>query len=167
MNYDCGFTKGDRWFRYRAAAIIVEDGCVLMARNDRDDYFYSVGGAVELCETAEDAVRREVLEETGVPYEVDRLAFIHENFFEGEGPQLGMHCHELAFYFRMKPRGTKELDSHSTTSDGLPEQMVWIPIGDLPQYRHFPDFLEEMILKGNPAVEHIVTGDMHEMKTPG
>lgn len=32
-------------------------------------------------ETAEDAVKREVLEETGVAYEADRLAFIHENFF--------------------------------------------------------------------------------------
>lgn len=40
MNYDCGFTKGNRWFRYRAAAVIVEDGCVLFAENDRDNYLY-------------------------------------------------------------------------------------------------------------------------------
>ena len=32
-------------------------------------------------ETAEDAVKREVLEETGVEYAVDHLAVIHENFF--------------------------------------------------------------------------------------
>lgn len=32
-------------------------------------------------ETAEDAVVREVYEETGVRYEIDRLAVIHENFF--------------------------------------------------------------------------------------
>lgn len=24
-----------------------------------------------------------ILEETGLPYEIDRLAFVHENFFEG------------------------------------------------------------------------------------
>ena len=34
-------------------------------------------------ETAEEAVRREVLEETGLPYEIDRLAFVHENFLRG------------------------------------------------------------------------------------
>ena len=26
---DCGFTKNNNWFRYRAAAIIVENNCVL------------------------------------------------------------------------------------------------------------------------------------------
>lgn len=28
---DCCFTKANDWFRYRAAAIIVENGCVLFA----------------------------------------------------------------------------------------------------------------------------------------
>ena len=78
--YDCGFTRDGHWFRYRAAAIIVEEGCVLFAGNEKEDYLYSVGGAVQMGETAEDAVRREVLEETGVAYEIDRLAVIHENF---------------------------------------------------------------------------------------
>ena len=66
MNYDCGFTKDNKWFRYRAAAIIVEDDCVLFAGNEKDDYYCSIGGAVHMGETAEDAVKREVLEETGV-----------------------------------------------------------------------------------------------------
>ena len=46
MEFDCGFQKENNWFRYRAAAIIVEDGCVLFASNEIDDYFYSVGGGV-------------------------------------------------------------------------------------------------------------------------
>lgn len=36
--YDCGFTKGNNWFRYRAAAIIIENGCVLFAGNELDKY---------------------------------------------------------------------------------------------------------------------------------
>lgn len=43
------------------------------------------GGGVHMNETAEDAVIREVFEETGVHYEVVRLAVIHENFFDGDG----------------------------------------------------------------------------------
>ena len=81
MEFDCGFTKDNKWFRYRAAAIIIEDGCVLFAGNELEDYFYSVGGAVHMGETAEDAVVREVYEETGICYEIDHLAVIHENFF--------------------------------------------------------------------------------------
>ena len=46
--YNCGFTEDNKWFRYRAAAIIVEDGYVLFAGNDKDDYFYSIGGGVHM-----------------------------------------------------------------------------------------------------------------------
>ena len=81
MMYDCGFTKESNWFRYRAAAIIVENNCVLFATNEKEDYLYSIGGGVHMGEMAEDAVLREVFEETGVHYEIDHLAIIHENFF--------------------------------------------------------------------------------------
>lgn len=36
--YDCGFTKESNWFRYRAAAIIVENNCVLFATNEKEDH---------------------------------------------------------------------------------------------------------------------------------
>ena len=81
MSFDCGFTKEKNWFRYRTAAIIIENGCVLFAGNSSEDYLYSIGGGVHMGETAEDAVKREVYEETGIHYEIDRLAVIHENFF--------------------------------------------------------------------------------------
>lgn len=80
---DCCFTHEENWFRYRAGAIILEENSVLVATNDACDFCYSIGGGVHLDENAEEAVRREVLEETGLPYEIDRLAFVHENFFEG------------------------------------------------------------------------------------
>ena len=96
--YDCGFTRENNWFRYRAAAIIVEEDCVLFASNETDDYLYSIGGAVHLGEKAEDAVLREVFEETGVHYEIDHLAVIHENFFAESGGTLkGLNCHEISF----------------------------------------------------------------------
>ena len=105
MAFDCGFVKENNWFRYRAAAIIVENGCVLFVGNERDNYLYSVGGGVHMNEKAEEAVKREVLEETGVEYEIERLAVIHENFWEGNGDSLdGLHCHEVSLYYLMKPR---------------------------------------------------------------
>ena len=100
---DCGLKKDNKWFRYRAAAIIIEDECVLFVGNQSENYYYSVGGGVHVGEKAEDAVVREVFEETGVHYEVDRLAVIHENFFnENSGSLNGLDCHELCFYYLMK-----------------------------------------------------------------
>ena len=156
---DCGFTVENHWFRYRAAAIIVEDGCVLFAGNATADYLYSIGGGVGMGETAEEAVRREVWEETGVRYEIDRLAVIHENFFAPtDGTLGGMDCHEITLYFLMKPRGTQRLDSHST-SQGVAETMHWVPIGELGSVRAYPAFLEEYLSRPHCGIQHIVTDD--------
>lgn len=159
MNYDCGFTKEKNWFRYRAAAIIVEDDCVLFAGNEIDDYLYSIGGGVHMNETSEEAVVREVFEETGVRYEVDRLAIIHENFFDSNGGTLdGFKCHEVAFYYLMKSRGTKELHSDSYTC-GVKESMHWIPIKDLGKYKAFPTFFQEYLKNIPNEIVHIVTDE--------
>lgn len=157
--FDCGFTKEEHWFRYRAAAIIVEDGCVLFAGNEKEDYYYSIGGGVHMGEAAEDAVLREVFEETGVHYEIDRLAVIHENFFnENSGTLKGLDCHEISFYFLMKPRGSRELHSDSYTQ-GVREQMYWIPIEELDRYKAFPTFLKQYLSETHTGIEHIVTDE--------
>ncbi|GGM29150.1 hypothetical protein GCM10011608_12310 [Micromonospora sonchi] len=61
--------------RRRAAAVIVRDGRVLMVRergrgpsgrHDGQEYWTLPGGGIGVGETAEDAVRREVVEEVGL-----------------------------------------------------------------------------------------------------
>lgn len=153
---DCCMTKGENWFRYRAAAIIIEDGCVLLAGNETADYLYSVGGGVHMGETAEEAVVREVYEETGIAYEVERLAFIHENFFDGDGRISGLKCHEIAFYFLMKPTGSKVLNSNSYCMEGK-EFMHWIPISELKNHKAYPTFFREKLVDMLEQVEHIIT----------
>lgn len=156
--YDCGFTKENNWFRYRAAAIIVEEGHVLFVGNASENYYYSVGGGVQMNETAEEAVVREVFEETGVHYEVDRLAVIHENFWVGNGAHdRGLHCHELAFYYLMKPRGSRELQSNSYTRFADKEEMHWLPIAELDKYKHYPTFLKSYLESEQDGVVHIIT----------
>lgn len=125
MEYDCGFSREDKWFRYRATAIIIENGYVLFAGNEKESYYYSIGGGVHIGESSEEAVKREVFEETGIHYEVERLAFIHENFFIGEGSLSGKKCHEIAFYYLMKSRGTLELNSNSYTQ-GIKEIQIYL-----------------------------------------
>ena len=155
--FDCCLTKEGKWFRYRAAAIIIENDCVLFARNKRDDYYYSIGGGVHLGESAQEAVMRETFEETGIHYEVDHLAVINENFFsENHGSLNGLDCHEICFYFLMKPRGTQKLNSNSTSS-GVKEEMCWLSISILDKYKAFPTFMKDFLIKTHKGIEHIVT----------
>lgn len=154
---DCSFTEDAKRFRYRACAIIIEDGYVLFAKNILDDYYYSIGGAVHVGETLEDAVKREVFEETGENYEIDRLAFFHENFFNGSGTLSGLECHEIAFYFLMKPKGKKKLKGTSLATCGATESVYWLPIDKLKDYNAFPMFLADKLIELSNGVEHIIT----------
>ena len=160
-SYDCRMSKENHEFRYRAAAIIIEDNCVLFAKNEKVDYYYSIGGAVKTGESGEEAVKREVLEETGVEYEVDRLAFVHENFFVENYRGVPKKWHEVALYFLMKPRGTQELNSISY-SQGVREQMHWLPIDRLSEYKAYPEFFKNRLSDIKPYIEHIVSHELPE-----
>lgn len=69
-----------------------------------------------------------------------------------------MTCHELSSYFLMKSRGTQELHSNSVTQ-GVKEDMRWIPIKDLDKYKAFPTFLKNYLGKEHIGIEHIVTDE--------
>lgn len=153
---DCGFSRENKWFRYRAGAIIIENGHVLVAGNDTSEYFYSVGGGVHLGEKAEDAVIREVFEETGIRYQIDRLLVIHENFFMGDNLTADLFCHEVSFYFLMKSKGNRKLNSNSQCLYGK-EHMTWIPIEELQAHRVYPTFLPEILTNLPKEIKHIVT----------
>ena len=66
-----------------------------------------------------------------------------------------MDCHEIALYFVMKPRGTRELNSNSYTQ-GVRENMYWLPIAELDKYRAFPTFMKDFLQSEHTGIEHIV-----------
>ncbi|KXT83648.1 Nudix dNTPase [Streptococcus sp. DD11] len=82
MEKDSSYQLNQQGFLYKAAAIIIEQGTVAFMTNPDEDYYYPLGGAVQLGESSEAAVKHEVLEETGQAYKIDRLLFVHENFFK-------------------------------------------------------------------------------------
>ena len=83
MQPDMCVSCGDGIINIRVGAIIIRDGEVLMVGNESADYLYSVGGRNQFGETAEEAVIREVFEETGVQMDIERMAFVHEKCFYG------------------------------------------------------------------------------------
>ena len=159
---DCCFQVGNNWFRYRAAAIIIEDGCLLAVTNANTPHYYSVGGGVHMNEKSEDCVLREVLEETGVPYEIERLAVVCENLFTGHEASLdGLNCHVLEYYYLMKSRGLKELHSESYGWNNAKEELVWIPLENLPETNILPKFLQTRIheILKSEGVLHIINDE--------
>ncbi len=66
MNKDICVRCGEGVVNIRVGAIIIKDNKVLMVNNNRDDYYYSVGGRIQFGETAEQAIKREVKRRTGL-----------------------------------------------------------------------------------------------------
>ena len=127
MKQDMCVTCDDGILNIRVGAIIMKDGKVLMVGNERSNYLYSVGGRIKFGETAEEAVVREVYEETGVKMEIDRLGFVHENYFYGDAPtNLGKLIYEISFFFYMKVPNDFAPISDSFTEDNSKEFLKWV-----------------------------------------
>ncbi|KOA19708.1 dihydroneopterin triphosphate pyrophosphatase [Clostridium homopropionicum DSM 5847] len=152
---DLTFKTNRGIFNYRVGAIIIRDKKVLMIKNDSAPYYYSVGGRVKLNETSEEAVVRETLEETGINFEIDKLAFIHEHFFYEEITRE--HYHEIAFFYLMKENNNMNFVCKSFGEQGAKEHLHWLPIDNLEQYHLFPEFFKTKLLNSITCFEHIIS----------
>ncbi len=155
MNKDLCVACDGGILNIRAGAILMKDGKLLMVGNDRD-YLYSVGGRVKFGETAEDAVVREVLEETGVQMEIDRLGFVHENYFYGDTPSnRNKLIYEISFFFYMKMPDSFAPTSESFTEDNSREHLRWVALdGDVKMY---PEFFRTELKNPTDTVKHFTT----------
>lgn len=66
-----------------AGVVVRDDGRVLAVQRRDNARWEPPGGVLELGETFEDGVRREVAEETGVTVEVERLTGAYKNLSRG------------------------------------------------------------------------------------
>lgn len=140
MMFDCGFSKENSRFRYRAGGLLIHDGKILFAKNAVGGYFYILGGGVHMGETSEHCIEREFLEETGIHARAEHLAVVCENFFRGE---FGEDCHVLEFYYLM----TAETDAieHCKSTSDIGEKLVWLAVEQIPQCEIKPDFIKKSI----------------------
>ena len=89
-----------------AGAVVREDGRFLTIQRADNGRWELPGGVLELDESPEDGVRREVFEETGIRVEVDQLTGLYKNMARGI----------VALVFRCKPSGGVERTSDESTA---------------------------------------------------
>ncbi|MCF3960807.1 NUDIX hydrolase [Streptomyces fuscigenes] len=89
-----------------AGVVVREDGRLLAIRRADNGTWELPGGILELNETPEAGVAREVLEETGIRVEVDGLTGVYKNMTRGV----------VALVFRCKPAGGTERTSSESTA---------------------------------------------------
>ena len=122
------------------------DGKILAMHDERSPYYYLPGGRVEIGETAEHAVIREVQEELGVTPKIVRPLWLNQAFFTEDVDNLNYH--ELCIYFLMDVENTDLLARGKifTANEGhRTHTFEWLEFSRLKDEYFYPLFLKKDI----------------------
>jgi len=153
MEMNLSFEADNRHFVYRAAGIILVENQLLMIKHKDYPCYYTVGGKVKFNESSEEAIIREMKEETGLDYEIERLAFVQERFFNLDDREQ----HEIIFYYYIKENiNTKKLD-HQYTDQGENEMMYLLDIDNIKDLNIIPEFFKNVHFDNINGIKHIIS----------
>lgn len=143
-------------FQFRAVGVAFKDNNVLIHRVEKDDFWSLPGGRVEMFESSEDTLVREMKEELGVDIEIERLLWVSENFFEHENKVF----HELGFFYKMKLPENCPLFEHKGEFEGCEKEIKlifkWHPVDKLDDLELYPTFLKRTLMTESEGIEHII-----------
>lgn len=137
-------------YRLSARALIIKEGKILLNEFDHGDYYNLPGGGVELDESLRDAVKREVLEESGLSVQVKEMVYIYEYNPIRDGHGYGSRG-ALSHVFRCEVDPLTEINepteldtdpSGTSVSTGC----KWIALEDLKKI-HLEPKINDIILK--------------------
>jgi ADP-ribose pyrophosphatase YjhB (NUDIX family) len=98
-----------------SGVVVRADAAILAVQRRDNGHWEPPGGVLEYEETFEDGVRREVLEETGVEIDVERLTGVYKNITKSV----------VALVFRCRPL----TDAVSETEESM--RVAWLTIDDV------------------------------------
>jgi ADP-ribose pyrophosphatase YjhB (NUDIX family) len=128
------------------AALILDKGRLLLVKRKNEPsrgLWSAPGGVVELAENVEDAVKREVNEETGLRVEVDRILTVLNHIIKNKDDRVRFHY--VIIYFLARALGGRLMASTDA------QEVKWIPLDEvenLPASEAFRGFVEDAKRRG-------------------
>ena len=147
------FGDEERQFLCRTAAVVLNGDLVLLQRIGDAKFWCLPGGRMEMGETAEAGLKRELHEETGMEADVGRLLWVIENFY-GQG---GLRLHEIGLYFLVRFDPASPAYKQEWTGqeeDGTELTFRWWPVADLMRVNLLPEMLRRALREIPNAPEY-------------
>ncbi|HEP1831971.1 TPA: NUDIX hydrolase [Streptococcus suis] len=138
-------------FGVRATGLVVQDGKLYLVKSP-EGLYYTLGGAIQLGETTEEAVQREMKEEIGIDVEVGPLAFIVENQFTLQEKSY----HQIEFLYIVTPLSNPATNLEEGNSV---RQCEWVTFADLEKLDLNPAFLKTELAKWDGQLKHFMNKD--------
>ena len=104
---DARFRTEECKFKLRVTGIIIHDNKVLIEVYS-DGVYFLPGGTINMNETSEDAIVRELKEEIDKDFIIDSLVSVCEEFYINHRDEK-THC--INFYYKMKFKNMDDIDS--------------------------------------------------------
>lgn len=142
-------------FNFRVAGLLFHENKVLVHRLIKDDFYAFPGGRVEMFETTETTIVREMNEELDINVKVNRLLWMCEDFFDHNDNKY----HEICFYYLIEYKDNNILNKGDLfyITEGKNEfEFKWVDIKDIKNEIIYPVFIKEKIQDLPKKIERIV-----------
>lgn len=156
MARDVKMWKDDGSFKLRVCGIVNVGDKYLISNCDNCEFSSYPGGHVVIGENTDDAVLREVLEETKIECEIDKLLAMVQLFFKRDD---GMPFHEIGYYYLLKPKHNIDTKDFVFEEDDKGvirhHQFNWVTLDQLEELDVRPHALKKVLREGLER-QHII-----------
>lgn len=142
----------------RAGGVIIHNNKILTHRNINKDHYCLPGGRIEIGESSEQTIKREIQEELGKQIEIIEYAATIENFFEMENKKY----HEIYFLHRIEFENEEDKKINYTMHNVEGKEYLqyeWLDLDKIEEYNILPRCLKE-VLKSRNFSTHVINDDL-------
>ena len=143
---DISFKIDNNKFNYKVCAIIINEDKILTLKDEVSPYYYLPGGRVQIGETAEEALLREIKEELEIDAAIIRPLWLNQSFFNEDVTKINYH--EICIYFLVDVANTKllSLGNKFVLYENIhTHEFEWLDFSRLKNEYFYPLFLKKEI----------------------
>lgn len=162
---DLTLQAGDFTFNHRVAGICLKNGCILLEKNFKGNYWVLPGGRILSGESSAAAINRELAEELGISVLHKHLFAMAELFFTDVETAVARPFHEVSFFYTIDhfDEGIPFVPNHYFKGyEHDDERYIWFPLADLATLDFRPKQLKGLLAHPEQGPYHFISNKIPE-----